>query len=469
MQKLQGISPFRLSALLRREKNPKLALQLFLNPNSSLTSNNNYNKPFSYSLLSYDLIITKLGRAKLFDELELILSKLKLESRFTPTEIIFCNVITYYARARLAERALNVFDEMPSFRCPRTVKSLNTLLNGLLICREFDKMRKLFVVMDRFACPDVCTFNIMINACRMLNDVEGAWKVFGEMRQRRIQPNEVSFSTLIAGLCTSLKMKEALKLKKDMTRVYNVKPNLYVYTSLIKGLCETNELSLAFQLRDELLDSNVEVDSAIYTTLISGLFKAGRMDEVDVLIEEMKRVGCIPVTATYNALISGYCSEKRLDLALKCLNELEEKAYKREVISYNVLIRAYFNEGKIKEAIDLFEDMPRRGCKPDVVSYRVVVQGLLSGMKLKEVAFVLDEMMFKGYAPHLITVNKFLNLLHEEGNLELLFEVVNSLAKGNYIDTNSWHLAVSIVIAKHEVLHFVDAFDALTKSHTMTT
>ncbi|XP_021769765.1 putative pentatricopeptide repeat-containing protein At1g53330 [Chenopodium quinoa] len=449
MEKLKPFSPFRLSALLRQQKDPKLALNLFLNPNSN-------NKPYPYSLLSYDLIITKLGRAKMFDELELILSKLKLETRFTPTEIIFCNVITYYAQARLPERALHVFDEIPSFRCPRTVKSLNTLLNGLLICREFDKLERVFVGIDWFASPDVCSYNIMINSYRVRNDMESAWKMFDEMRERRVRPNEVTFSTLITGLCASLKVKEALRLKKDMTRVYNVEPTFYVYASLIKGFCEIKELNLAFKLKDEMLEKNVEVDSAIYTTLISGLFKVGRKDEVVVVLEEMKRIGCLPNTVTYNALISGYCAEKRFDLALEVLNEMEGKTCKPDVISYNVLIKAYFNEGKIREATDLFEDMPRRGCKPDVVSYRIVVQGLLSGMKLKEVAFILDEMVFKGYAPHLLTVNKFMNLLCEEGDLELLFEVVNILAKGNYIDTNSWTLAVSAISSNYELLDFHD-------------
>ncbi|KNA05719.1 hypothetical protein SOVF_187050 [Spinacia oleracea] len=459
MEKLKSISPFRLSALLRQEKDPKVALNLFLNPNSN-------HKPFPYSLVSYDLIITKLGRAKMFDELDQILSKLKLETRFIPTEIIFCNIITYYARAHLPKSAIQVFDEIPDYRCSRTVKSLNTLLNGLLICREYDNLERVFVGFDWFSSPDVCSYNIMINAYKVRNDMRSAWKVFGEMLERRVRPNEVTFSTLITGLCKSLKVKEALNLKKDMIRVYKVEPSLYVYASLIKGLCETKELSLAFQIKDEMLDRNVGVDSAIYTTLISGLFKAGQKEEVDVVLEEMKRIGCIPNTATYNALISGYCAEKRFGLALEVLNEMEEKACKPDVITYNVLIKAYFEEGKIREATDLFEDMPRRGCKPDVVSYRIVVQGLLSGLKLKEVAFILDEMVFKGYSPHLLTVNKFMNLLRGEGNLELLFEVVNSLAKGNHIDTDSWTLAVSAISMKHEQLNFSDVFDAVTKPFT---
>ncbi|KAJ8446731.1 hypothetical protein Cgig2_002893 [Carnegiea gigantea] len=401
MKKLKGITPFQLSSLLRRETDPKCAFQLFLNPNSDPSPNP---KPFPYSLLSYDLIITKLGKAKLLDELEQILSKLKLETRFTPTEIIFCNIITFYCRARLPDKALQ-------------------------------------------------------------SDLDGAQKMFDEMRKRGLKPTAVTFSTLIAGLCTNLKLQEAFKLKRDMTKIYKVTPNVHVYTSLIRGLCEVKDLSLAFELKNEMLERNIKLDSAIYTTLISGLFKVGRKDELHELLEEMKKAGCHPETETYNALIAGFCGEKQFDLALEFLHEMELQGRKPDVISYNVLIRAYCEEGKFRDAIDLFEDMPRRGLKPDVVSYRILVHGLFNGMQLNEAAFILDEMTFKGYAPYPSTIDKFIRLLHKEGNLELFFEVLSSLARGNFINVDSWTLAITTIFRKGEQLNLEDLFDVLTTSY----
>ncbi|KAL6175336.1 hypothetical protein ACLB2K_051977 [Fragaria x ananassa] len=100
----KSISPFRLSSLLRNQKDPALALQLFQNPNPD--SNAQPQKPFRYSLISYDIIISKLGRAKMFDQMEQILGQMKQETHLSPPEIIFCNVMSYYGRARLPDRAL---------------------------------------------------------------------------------------------------------------------------------------------------------------------------------------------------------------------------------------------------------------------------------------------------------------------------------------------------------------------------
>ncbi|OWM81441.1 hypothetical protein CDL15_Pgr007479 [Punica granatum] len=49
------VSPSGLSALLRREKDPKLHLRRFQTPTAQYSPE----KPFRHSLLSYDLIITK--------------------------------------------------------------------------------------------------------------------------------------------------------------------------------------------------------------------------------------------------------------------------------------------------------------------------------------------------------------------------------------------------------------------------
>ncbi|GMH24262.1 hypothetical protein Nepgr_026105 [Nepenthes gracilis] len=460
MEKLKIVSPFRLSSLLRLQEDPKLALQLFLNPKPNPNSST---KPFRYTRLCYDLVITKLGRAKMFDELDQILSKLKLERRFTATEIIFCNVITYYARARLPEKALEIYDQIPSFGCHRTVKSLNSLLNGLLICGEFDKMQRIFVSIDRFACPDACTFNIMINASRVRGDMDGARNLFDEMRQRGFRPNPVTFATLISGLCENSMLKEAFRLKKDMLRVYRVKPNGSVYASLIKGLCRVNELTLAFKLKDEMLENKILLDSAIYTTLISGLFKAGRKAEVLGVLEEMRRNGCEHDTATYNALIAGFCGEEDFDWALRMVNKMGGKACKPDVITYNTLIGGYCKAGRLQEAMDIFEDMPRRGCSPDVVSYRILLDGLLGGFASKEAAVILDEMIFKGYHPHSASITKFIDGLREEANKELLSIVVNSLAKGNLIDPSSWKMAISTVYENDKLLNSFEVVDNLIK------
>ncbi|XP_062078029.1 putative pentatricopeptide repeat-containing protein At1g53330 [Humulus lupulus] len=434
------ISPYRLSSLLRRQKDPNLALQLFQNPNPQLQST----KPFRYSLLSYDIIITKLGRAKMFDQMEQILLQMGRETRFVPEEIIFCNVISFYGRARLPHKALQVFDQVPSFRCQRTLKSYNAVLDALLKCGEIDQMRKFLVGLGKHVNPDACTYNILINANCKSGCLDDAWNVFDTMRSKGVHPNVVTFATLISGLCSNCKLEEALRLKEDMSRVYGVKPNASVYASLIKELCKIDEFCLAFGLKDEMERGKITLGPTVYTTFISALFKVGKKDEAYRILEEMKVSGCKPDTVTYNAMIHAFCMKKDSDAAYKVLDQMVKEGCKPDIISYNVIIGGLCKEGKWSEANDLFEDLPRRGYKPDIVSYRTMFLGLCNCRRFNEAATFLDEMFFKGYAPSSEGKHKFVDGLCQEGNMELLLKVLSSLGNANLIDVDTWELVVSM-------------------------
>ncbi|KAG8386431.1 hypothetical protein BUALT_Bualt03G0148000 [Buddleja alternifolia] len=464
MQKLKKISPFRLSSLLRLQKDPTQALHLFLNPNPD----DPYPKPkpFRYSLLSYDLIISKLGRAKMFFEMDKIVEQLKNDARILPEEIIFCNIITYYGRARLPHKALQVFDEIPSCRCQRTIKSVNSLLNSLVMCREFDQMREVFLGIEKYARPDACTYNILINACCLRADLGTALEVFDEMGRRGVEPNVVTFGTLINGLCANSELDKAFVLKRRMERDFKIRPNAHIYVALIKGLCKVNDVNKAVKLKDEMLRKKVELDPAVYSTLISAFFKVGRKGEVSGLLKEMRSNGCKPNTVTYNAMIHGFCQEKEFDSAFGALNEMEKEGCKPDVINFNVIIGALCRDKKVREANELLEDMPRRKCTPDIVTYRTLFDGLCDVKQFKEAASILDEMIFMGFVTHSSDASKYVHELVKGGNMEL-WTFVFSLVKRNSIDRYIWRLLTSLVCTDHHSdAH--ELFNSLVNDHSLS-
>ncbi|ESQ30084.1 hypothetical protein EUTSA_v10011454mg [Eutrema salsugineum] len=453
MSAVKPVSSFRLASLLRREKDPSTAIKLFRNPDPVST---NPSRPFRYSLLCYDIIITKLGRSKMFDELDQVLLQLKSDTRIVPTEILFCNVISYFGHGRLPSRALHVFDEMPQYRCKPTVKSVNSLLNALLKCGDFDKMKEILSKIDKFGDPDACTYNILIHGCSLSGRFDDALMLFDEMVKRKVKPTSVTFGTLIHGFCKNSMVKEALKMKHDMLKVYGVSPTAHIYASLVKALCQIGELSLAFKLKDEAYEGKINVDSAIFSTLISSLIKAARSDEVSGILEEMRAKGCKPDTVTYNVLINGFCVENDFESAYRVLDEMVEEGLKPDVISYNMILGALFRIQNWKEATYLFEDMPRRGCVPDILSYRIVFDGLSEALQFEEAEVILEEMLFKGYKPRRDRLERFLQRLCESGKLEILGKVIRSLHRGNVVDADVWSVIMSTVSKEPVISDSID-------------
>ncbi|KAM7280124.1 hypothetical protein ACFE04_007258 [Oxalis oulophora] len=352
------VSPFRLCSLLQQEKDPTLALQLFKSPNPERK------KLFRYTLRCYDLIISKLGRAKMFDEMQQILTQLSHETRFVSTEIIFCNVITYYGRAKMPLIAIETFHRIPCYRCPHTIKSFNSLLNVLFKCREFDRIRELIKGIDKYGQPDVCTFNILIHCCLVMGCFDDAFNLFDEMCHRGLKPDCVTFGTLVFGYCSSSRFEDAFKLKEDMLQVYGVKPDAYVYASLIKGLCKAGNLSSAMKLKEEMMKNEFQLDSAIYSTLL----------------DDMARRGCTPDIVSYRIILDGLCDNMQFNEAIFVLDEMIFKGYMPHDTSVGKMLDGLFKLGNMDLEFKILNSLIK-GCCTNANIWRLLVSKAVKLLK----------------------------------------------------------------------------------------
>uniref|UniRef100_A0A1D1YMB0 Putative pentatricopeptide repeat-containing protein At1g53330 n=1 Tax=Anthurium amnicola TaxID=1678845 RepID=A0A1D1YMB0_9ARAE len=460
------VSPFRLTSLLRTQKDPDLALRLFRNPNPDAKATPraaSSQRPFRYSARSYDLIVTKLGRARMFPEMEQIVEQMRQETRFSPKEILFCNVIASYGRARLPDPAVRTFHRIPSFGCRRTIRSFNSLLHALLNCRRFSGIEELCGDIDSYGLiPDACTYNIVMNAYCSLGLLDDARDLFDEMRSRGIPPNVTTFGTLISALCSNSMLEKAFGMKEKMLKAHNVRPNAFVYTSLIKGLCKVNELDTALQLKEEMCTGKeAGLDTAVCSTLIRALFAAGRKREVVGLLEEMRECRLEPDTVCYNAMMAGFCGENDFAAAFEVLNEMARKGCKADVVSYNVILSGLCRHGRWREAKELFDDMPRRGCLPDIVSYRTLFGGLCECRQYKDSTLLFDEMVFKGYRPRVESVHRIVDGLCEEDDIELLIFVLTIAAKGKCIDLYIWEMLTQRISKEFDLVKARELADHL--------
>ncbi|KAF3774374.1 putative pentatricopeptide repeat-containing protein [Nymphaea thermarum] len=435
------LNPYSVSLLIRQQKDPVVALKLFENPNPDADPK----KPFRRSYLSYDLVVERLGRARMFPEMERVISMMKSERpRFVPKEPLFCNVIRSYGRSRLPGPAIRTFDSMPSFGCKRTARSVNSLLNALFNCRQFEKIRDLQDNLNSLCVPDACTYNILIKACCSNDSIGEARDLLSEMIERRIRPNGVTFGTLISYLCRRSDLDAAFRLKEEMWRIHHLEPTLVVYTSLIKGLCVANDLPAAFRLKEEMEASGIVSDAAVYATLMTGLFRSGRREKVDAVMKEMKANGCEADTVFYNSMINGFCKNGDFDAAFSAFDEMVGKKLKPDVFTFNTLIGSLCAAGRVRDAMDVFEDMPRWECLPDVVTYRMVFDGLCDAGELEDAAFLLDEMLFKSFIPHGVNLKKFIDSICKTCNLKLLESILTSVSS-TAADLPMWEVAIQRV------------------------
>ncbi|XP_078165147.1 small ribosomal subunit protein mL103 (rPPR7)-like isoform X2 [Carex rostrata] len=308
VNKATRLSPFRLAALLRQEKDPNAALSLFLSPP----------QPFPYSYQCYDLLLTKLAYSRLFPPLEQILDSLRADERVTPKEPLFCHIISSYARGRLPSRAHDLFLLIPSFRCSRTVKSFNSLLDAYLRFGNLEAFESLWHNAGSYGVyPDACSYNIYMRAVCLSGSVSRAWELFDEMPTRGISPTVVTFG----------RKGEVTVLLEEM-KANRITPDNATFNSMIAGFCEDEKnFNAAFEVLNEMQRSGCKPDLISYNTIINGFCKVARWRDAQDLFEDMPRRGCKPDIVTYRILFDAICDCKEFKEVVVLLDEMVSKGY----------------------------------------------------------------------------------------------------------------------------------------------
>ncbi|KAK9153141.1 hypothetical protein Sjap_000621 [Stephania japonica] len=109
------------------------------------------------------------------------------------------------------------------------------------------------------------------------------------------------------GLCKSGRVKDAQELLQDM-KVQGLEPNIITYSTLLHGLVGAGDLDGALNLLEPTItQKNINVDVITCNIIIDGLCKAGRFHDVENFLDWMNENGIKANSVTYYCILVGYC------------------------------------------------------------------------------------------------------------------------------------------------------------------
>lgn len=259
--------------------------------------------------------------------------------------------------------------------------------------------------------PDSITFNTLIKLYAKCDQRKLLKSLPDEMVENKVMPDESTVNSLIAGYVGLGDLREAealLRRLQDKSEQGNdsktkskswwgahLRPDVRTYTTLMKGYVQKGRRSdamrtlLAMQMDKDPRSSPNEVS---YTTAISSCVRLGLMDEATVVLQEMLKHN-IPVNViTYNILLKGYCSARKLQKAHSVVKDMEEAGVALDVVSYNTLINGCIETGDNAAALDYFKKMRETGISPSAVSYTTLMKAFGRNGQPKQVHLVFEEM-----------------------------------------------------------------------------
>ncbi|KAK9093165.1 hypothetical protein Syun_028076 [Stephania yunnanensis] len=148
-----------------------------------------------------------------------------------------------------------------------------------------------------------------------------------------------------------------------------VEPDLVTYNTLVYGLSKVGRVEEARKFLGLMAEMGHFPDTVTYTSLMNGICQKGEALGALALLGEMEERGCSPNSCTYNTLLHGLCKGKLLEKGMELYELMKSNGMKLELASYATFVRALCREERIAEAYEVFDYAVTSKSLTDVAAY----------------------------------------------------------------------------------------------------
>ncbi|XP_019051705.1 PREDICTED: pentatricopeptide repeat-containing protein At1g62680, mitochondrial [Nelumbo nucifera] len=180
------------------------------------------------------------GPASLCVEDALLLFDEMVRLRPFPPVWAFDKLLASLGKAKLYTTAISLYRKMGSLPIRPTLYTLNMVMNFFCHSNRADLGFSLFgIILKRGYEPDVVTFTTMIRGLCAGNEIAQAMELFYKIIDNgSYMYGVVTYGTIINGLCKTRNTCRALRILREMEKKGQCKPDLPMYSTIIDGLCK---------------------------------------------------------------------------------------------------------------------------------------------------------------------------------------------------------------------------------------
>ena len=171
--------------------------------------------------------------------------------------------------------------------------------------------------------PATCQFNQEIGNLLKQKQYDKAIETYHRMLSSNIDPDVVTYNTMINLYVKTQRLSEALQLL-DQMKWRLVTPSIVTYTSLIDGCGKCHSFEKALELYSEVRANEIEPNMHFFNALLNAAFLCGSLEYVDVFLGDLARTGIERNAVTYNTLVSGFLRVGMLGKLAQTVREMVE-------------------------------------------------------------------------------------------------------------------------------------------------
>lgn len=188
-----------------------------------------------------------------------------------------------------------------------------------------------------------------------------AEEVVKKMKSDGYQPDNITYSQLVFGLCKAKRLDDARKVLDEMAES-GCMPDLKTWTILLKGQCTCGEVDRALEGLADMVERNLLPDGDLLDVLIKAMCQANRPDGAHALFVEMvEKTGVKPWQAGYKYLINELLRAKMIEEAHRLAKSMKNHNFPPFWEPFGAHIAKF---GTVEDAKELLKEFSRNRNPP---------------------------------------------------------------------------------------------------------
>jgi pentatricopeptide repeat protein len=256
------------------------------------------------------------------------------------------------------------------------------------------------------------TYGSIMRAYGSIQDIQGAWDTWEEMKKQQITPISVTLGCMVEALVTNGDIEGGYELIQEMGKDEKTEHlvNAVMYGSIVKGFSHKKCFTRMWQVYDEMVTKKLQFSMVTFNTLIDACARSGDLSRIPSLLKDIESQGLKMGIVTYSAILKGYCQKNMLDEAFTVFHDMTKTAgLQPDEIMYNSLLDGCARQGLYDRGTKLYRNMEDSGVRPSNYTLSVLVKMANRGKRLEKAFELCDELSAK-YSFRL-NVHVFANLI----------------------------------------------------------
>lgn len=246
------------------------------------------------------------------------------ELQVKPSPITLGILVKTYGQAGDLPKVLKAWDELEEQRGQANSVTYGCMLDACVKCGNLEKAVEVFENLRQTGKHrNTILYATMIKGYGMEKQLDKALELFNEMPSEGVEYNIITFNSILEACvkCGNVQAAEGL-LQQMMSPESTLQPDLISFSTLIKGYCQSGEIDKALSFAESLRARGLSCDELVYNTLMDGCVKVGDLTTGIGLFEEMVQLGLRPSAITSSILGRLYQRAGYEDCANEKVNEL---------------------------------------------------------------------------------------------------------------------------------------------------